>query len=78
MNLETTVPIPEGYRFLRAHGQGRVVGFLMQLGRPLRALIIRLDYPEVIMEFVIPSTTGPSVGDPTFSDALIFPNTTFF
>ena len=74
MSLETTVPIPEGYGFRTAHGQGRTVGFLIHgFNGPPRALIIRLDYPGVIMELVVPSPLGPNVSDPTFSDALDTP-----
>ena len=69
MNLETTLPIPEGCAFLQAHGQGRVVGFLTREWlRPLRAAIIHLDYPGLTMEYEVPpshTTGGPlSVSSP--------------
>ena len=54
MSLETTFPIPEGYRFLEAHGQGRAIGFLIQKTRETtRATIIHLDYPGVSLEFKV-------------------------
>lgn len=57
MSLETTFPIPEGFGFLRAHGQGRVVGFLIQKPlEPPRAVVIHLDYPGVIMESEVSPT----------------------
>jgi len=52
MSLETTFPIPIGYRFIHAHGQGRVVGFLIKRlrGFPLpQAVVIHLDHPGVSM-----------------------------
>ena len=51
MSLETTFPIPDGYGFVRARGQGRVVGFLIKRhgGLP-RAVVTHLDYPGVSME----------------------------
>ena len=57
MSLEATFHIPEGYRFLEAYGQGRVVGLLIQ--RPLeppRTIIIRLDHPGANMEFNVSPT----------------------
>ena len=60
MSLETTFRIPEGCAFHQAHGQGRVVGFLIQEwpGRPgpLRAVIIHLDYPRFTMQCEVPPT----------------------
>ena len=51
MSLETSFPIPDGYGFRHAHGQGRVVGFLIQrFLEPPRAVVIHLDYPGISME----------------------------
>ena len=53
MSLVTTVQMPEGHGF-RAHGQGRVIGFLTQrFGEPPLMRVIHLDYPGVIMESVV-------------------------
>jgi len=74
MSLETTFPLPEGYSFLQANGQGRVVGFLIQMGlEPPRAVIIHLDYPGITAEFGVSPAyslgTGLTVGDAlTFHD----------
>ena len=71
MGLETTFPIPEGYRFLQAHGQGRVVGFLIQ--RPLelpRTVVIHLDYPGVSVVCDFPAEVGSTVSDLLFFHAL--------
>ena len=55
MSLETTFPIPEGRSFLKAHGQGRVVGFLIwRPGRPPQAVVVHLDYLGVSVEPEIP------------------------
>ena len=46
MSRETTFPIPDNRTFHEVHGQGRVVGFLVQeWSSPLRAVVIHLDYP---------------------------------
>jgi len=74
MSLEATVPVPEGYGFLQAHGQGRVVGLLIHgLDGPPKALVIHLDYPGVIVEFVVSPPAGSNVSDIPFSDALDIP-----
>ena len=76
IRLATTFSIPEGYNFLQAHGQGRVVGFLIQ--RPLespRAVVIHLDYPGVIMESEVSpaysSEVGTTVSNLSFFRALV-------
>jgi len=69
MSLETTFPMPEGYSFVQAHGQGRVVGFLIQRPPELpRTVVMHLDYPGVIIESEVSSayTTQVQVG-PTVS-----------
>ena len=83
MSLATTFPIPEGCGPLEAHGQGRVVGFLIP--RPhgsLRAVVIHLDYPGVSMEFRIPPAytvgVGPTVSNLLPSPALAFLSVTLF
>ena len=63
VSLETMFPIPEGYRFLEAHGQGRAIGFLIQ--RPhesTRAVVIHLDYPGVSVEFEVSPTYAAEAG----------------
>ncbi|KAF9653264.1 hypothetical protein BDM02DRAFT_3265514 [Thelephora ganbajun] len=64
MSSETTFRLPDGYNFLHAHGQGRVVGFLIRrMPEPPRAVVVHLDYPGVIMESEVSPTcalgTGP-------------------
>ena len=72
VSLETTFPIPEGYSFLQAHDQGRVVGFLIQRPpEPPRAVVIHLDCPGVSMESEVPpaytAEIGPTVSGLSFS-----------
>lgn len=71
MGLEITFPIPEGYGFLQVHGQGRIIGFLIQEPlQPPRAVAIHLDYPGVSVESQIPHTYSPSEAGSTVSNPL--------
>ena len=62
MSLEITFPIPKGYSFIQAYGQGRVVGFLIQspLG-PQQVAVIHLDHPGVSVESKVPRVYDTSV-----------------
>ena len=67
MNLETTFTIPEEYGFIEAHGQGRVVGFLIKSPsnsqESPQAIIINLDYPGVSVKCKVPIIYDPGVSD---------------
>ena len=63
MSLETTFPIHRKYCFLEAHGQGRVVGLLIQRPfEPPRAIVLHLDYPGVSVEFEVSPTYAAEAG----------------
>ena len=81
MSLETTFPIHRKYCFLEAHGQGRVVGLLIQRPfEPPRVIVTHLDYPGVRMESEVPRTYtgGPAVSDLPSFRTLDIPYTTWF
>lgn len=56
MSLATTVEMPEGCGF-RAHGQGRVIGFLIRRPGKLQMHVFHLDYPGVIVDRVVYEAT---------------------
>ena len=51
MSPESTFRLPEGFGFLKADGQGRIIGFLVQkFGGPPRVILVNLDHPGLIAE----------------------------
>ena len=71
MSLVTTIRMSEGHG-IRTHGQGRVIGCLIERdGEPPLMRIIHLDYPGVIVESVVTEAVVSNI--PLLP--LVFPDT---
>lgn len=64
VNLETEFLIPNRSKLLWVNGQGRIVGFVLQIGsESLVVTVVHLDHSNVTLEILLPSDFGEPIVD---------------